>query len=81
MVLLHTIVGLIFIFPFLWYLIRHWFIYKSMRMSHYLLTGYLAMIVSMVVAISGIVLTYQAFFQTRISQTWDLVHIVTTFGL
>ncbi len=52
-----------------------------MRMSHYLLTGYLAMVVSLIVAISGIVLTYQAIFQTKISQTWDLVHIVTTFGL
>ena len=39
------------------------------------------MVVSLVVTISGIVLTYQAIFMTRISQTWDVIHIISTFGL
>lgn len=39
------------------------------------------MVVSLAVTISGIVLTYQAIFMTRISQTWDVIHIISTFGL
>lgn len=39
------------------------------------------MVVSLVVTISGIVLSYQAIFMTRISQTWDVIHIISTFGL
>jgi hypothetical protein len=45
------------------------------------LTGYFSMLTSVVLVVSGLVLTAQALFGTRISQYWDLVHVVATFGL
>jgi hypothetical protein len=81
MVFLHTVIGLIFIIPFAWYQIRHWLIYRSMTMTHIKLTGYFSMVVTILAAVSGLVLTYQAIFQTKISYGWDLAHIISTFAL
>ncbi|MEJ2335124.1 MAG: cytochrome b/b6 domain-containing protein [Gemmatimonadales bacterium] len=81
MVLLHTAIGLVFLVPFAWYQIRHWRLYQPRRMSHVKLTGYFAMGATIVAIVSGLVLTWQAVFQTRISYGWDLMHIVATFAL
>jgi len=80
-VLLHSIIGLIFIIPFTYYLIRHWNIYRTMPLNHYKFTGYVLAIISIVLIISGVLLTYQGAFQMKISKTWDLVHIIGTFAL
>jgi hypothetical protein len=81
MVFVHTVIGLVFIIPFAWYQIRHWLIYRAMSMTHIKLTGYISMVVVIIAAISGLVLTYQAIFLTKISYTWDVIHIVSTFAL
>lgn len=81
MVLLHTVIGLIFIIPFAWYQVRHWLVYRTMKMHHIKLTGYFSMIATVAAAVSGLVLTFQAVFQSKISSGWDLVHIITTFVL
>jgi len=80
-VLLHTVAGIVFVLPYLWYQVRHWRIYRSIRLSHVVLTGYFSMAASVALVVSGLVLTAQALFGTRISPHWDLVHIVATFGL
>lgn len=81
MVLLHTVLGLVFVVPFAWYQIRHWLLYRTAKMHHVKLTGYLAMIAVVVAGVSGLVLTYQALFQIKISKAWDMAHIVSTFAL
>ena len=81
MVLVHTVVGLVFMLPFLWYQLRHWHLYRRMPMTHFKLTGYFATVATLAAVVSGVVLTVQAVFQTRISYAWDLVHIVSTFAL
>jgi len=81
MVLLHTVVGLIFVIPFVWYQIRHWKAYRSLKMHNIKLTGYFAMAATIVAIVTGLVLTFQAVFQTKIGFGWDLVHIITTFVL
>ncbi len=81
MVLLHTAVGIVFLGPFAWYQLRHWLLYRPLRMSHVKLTGYFAMVATIVAIVSGVVLTVQALWATRISYAWDLVHIVATFAL
>ena len=81
MVLLHTVIGLIFVIPFTWYQIRHWLVYRSTKMHHIKLTGYFSMVAAAVAGISGLVLTYQAVLLTKISYGWDLAHIVSTFAL
>ncbi|MCP4412964.1 MAG: hypothetical protein GY808_10430, partial [Gammaproteobacteria bacterium] len=80
-VLVHTVIGLIFILPFIWYQIRHWQIYRSKLMNQLKLTGYFSMLSTIVAGISGLVLTYQALFHTKISYGWDLAHIISTFAL
>ncbi len=80
-VLLHTIVGMVFIIPFCYYMVRHWSIYRSMPMTHYKFTGYMLMAVSLMLIVSGVILTWQGAFQVRISKTWDILHIIGTFIL
>ena len=81
MVLLHTTLGLVFLVPYAWYQIRHWLIYKSTKLNHYKLTGYFSVAATALAGVSGVVLSYQAVFSTRISYAWDLVHIVSTFSV
>ena len=80
-VLLHTVAGIVFVLPYVWYQMRHWRSYRSIRLSHVVLTGYFSMLTSVVLVVSGLVLTAQALFGTRISPQWDHVHVVATFGL
>ena len=43
--------------------------------------GYLATAATLVAIVSGLVLTAQAVWGTRISYAWDRVHLVSTFAL
>ena len=79
MVLLHTLIGVVFLVPFIWYSYRHWRVHRRATLTHVKLTGWLSLAAMVVVSISGLILTYQALFGTRISYLWDMVHIVTTF--
>ena len=81
MVLLHTAVGLVFILPLAWYATRHWLQYRRTLVSHVKLTGYLSLASIAAAVASGLVLTWQAAFGSRISYAWDLVHIAATIGL
>jgi hypothetical protein len=80
-VVFHTLAGLAFVAPFAWYQARHWKLYRSIRVSHVVLTGYFAMLATIVLIVSGLVLTAQAIFSVRISRGWDLAHIWATFAL
>lgn len=81
MVLAHTAGGLVFIGPYAWYQVRHWQHYRNRSMTHHKLTGYFSMAATVVAAISGLVLTYQALFGPRISYGWDRIHIIATFAI
>ena len=80
-VLVHTVIGLAFVLPYAWYQLRHWRLYRQAAMTHVKLTGYLSLAATAVCAVSGLVLTAQAVWATRISYAWDLVHIVSTVAL
>jgi len=80
-VIVHTAAGLLFLPPYLFYQGRHWWIYRARPVSHFVVTGYVAFAMVAINAVSGVVLTCQALFGTRISYAWDTVHIVTTFGV
>jgi cytochrome c554/c'-like protein len=81
MVLLHTVAGLVFVLPYAWYQVRHWHLYRSLRWSHEMLTGYFSMASTFALGVSGIVLTVQAAMSTRISHWLDVVHVVATVAL
>ena len=80
-VIVHTLVGLVFVVPYVWYQIRHWQLYRSLPLTHVKLTGYFSLVAALALTVSGLVLTAQAAFATRISHGWDLVHVVATFAL
>ena len=80
-VVLHTGLGLVCVAPYIWYQLRHWRLYRARHLTHVVLTGYFSMVAAVAVAISGLVLSYQALFTTRIGYGWDLVHIIGTFAL
>ena len=80
-VLFHTAAGIAFVVPFLWYQLRHWSAYRSLRLSHVVLTGYFAMVAMVTLIVSGLVLTAQAIFATRIAPGWDRIHVIATFAL
>ncbi len=79
MILIHTGVGLLFLFPFLWYQYKHWMEYKSRSFNDVVVTGYISMIAVLVAIISGCILTYQAIFTTAISSLWRDIHLISTF--
>jgi hypothetical protein len=81
MVLFHTVAGIAFVAPFAVYQLRHWRIYRQIRLSHVKLTGYFALAATVALIVSGLVLTVQAIFATRISRAWDFAHLVATFAL
>jgi hypothetical protein len=81
LVLLHTIAGIVFLGPFLWYQVDHWWKYKGRPWSHYMLTGYVAFFVTFLSCLSGVVLTWDGFFGTHMSRPWHLIHLVTTLAI
>jgi hypothetical protein len=80
MVLVHTGAGLVFIIPYALYQMRHWSVYRRQTMTHVKMTGYLSLLATAICGVSGIVVTAQAVFATRIGYVWDTVHIVSTFA-
>lgn len=80
-VLSHTVLGILFLAPYVIYQLRHWRRYRAIPMSSVKLTGYFALVAAIVLSLTGIVLTLQAWFAPRISYALDVVHIVATFAL
>jgi hypothetical protein len=81
MVLIHTLVGLVFLPPILVYQVRHLAVYWSRPASPIKWMGYLASAATLVAIASGLVLTVQSIWGTRISYAWDTAHLIATFAL
>ena len=79
-VLIHTIVGLVFLVPYTVYQARHWWTNRPRPFNQHKLLGYLSLVTLMLTGISGLVLTWQAGWSTRISYAWDLVHLIGGFA-
>ena len=80
-VLIHTIIGLIFLVPVAWYAIRHWLLYREHVLTQTKLLGYLSVFILVAAVASGLVLTYQSVFRTRIGYFWRAAHDWTTIAL
>ncbi len=81
MVLVHTGLGLAFLIPSLVYQVRHVSVYWSRPSSAVKWMGYLATASTLVVIVSGLILTWQALFTGKIGYAWDLAHTLSTFAL
>jgi hypothetical protein len=75
-VLVHTLAGIAWLVPFIWYFAPHLARRWREPFSHLVLLGWLTGVLFVGTAISGVVITWQAAFGTRISATWDLVHTI-----
>lgn len=80
LVVLHTAMGLVVVIPYVIYQIRHWLSYRKNNLTQHKLLGYIAMVTAAITAVTGILLTYEAVFLTRINYLLDQVHIVVTFA-
>ncbi|HLG20891.1 MAG TPA: multiheme c-type cytochrome [Bdellovibrionota bacterium] len=79
-VLLHTVVGILWLVPYAVYQWTHWRGVRSQRLSHFKLIGYVTWVAITVCGVSGIVLTVEATWGTRIGYPWRLTHIVSCFA-
>jgi tetratricopeptide (TPR) repeat protein len=80
-VLLHVLLGLVFLAPFAWYPSRHWAGYRRHATTHYKISGYVAFGLVAALIVTGLVLTAQAAFGRRISHGWDRAHLVATLAV
>ncbi len=80
LVVIHTALGLVIVIPYIIYQIRHWLSYRKNNLTQHKLLGYIAMVTAAGAALTGILLTYQAVFLTRINYIADQIHIVATFA-
>lgn len=80
-VVLHTLLGLLFLLPVAWYCLRHWLLYRRHPLTHIKLLGYLGLFVLLVCLASGLVLAGQALFSIKIHYGWQGVHRWTTVAL
>jgi len=80
-VLWHTVIGIVMAAPVGWYVGRHWLCRFRGNFNHYQLLGYLTAVAILALFVSGVVLTWEALFDTRINYGWDLLHIIAGFVL
>jgi hypothetical protein len=81
MVVVHTVVGFVFLVPVLAYLGQHFLAYRTRPQGAVVWMGYAGTAAALAAILSGVVLTAQAAWGTRISYAWDQVHLVSTFAL
>ena len=75
-VLVHALAGVAFVLPYAWYQWHHWQTNRQRPFNQHKLLGYLSLVVLVPTVISGLVLTWQAGWGTRIDYDWDLVHLI-----
>ncbi len=80
-VILHTLVGVLFLVPCVVYLMQHIRAYRSYPSTHVKFSGYAAGAMTVVCCVSGVALTFESALGTRITYLWQTTHILTTFGV
>lgn len=79
-VLLHAVAGLLMLVPYGWYQTKHFLAWYRQKASVVMILGYLLMAMVLACIVSGLVLTWQAAMGPKISEMWDLVHLVSGLG-
>ena len=79
--LVHTVLGFLTLAPLAWYVTRHWMDYRKQALSDVLLLGYVGLAALVVCSFSGLVVTWEGLFQTRMLPLWRNTHLVSTLAL
>ena len=74
-VLLHTVLGLAIVIPLTLWQLSHWLATRKARRSFRKFCAYTGFWTMAVVAVSGLVLTWQAIFGLYVSHLWDQLHL------
>ncbi len=77
LVLLHTVAGLFLLVPYVRYQVAHFLDWFRQRLTAVMVLGYALATTVLTSLVTGLVVTWQAAFGTRLSPTWDLVHLVS----
>lgn len=78
--LLHVAVGLTLLLPFVGYLYRHLAVWSRQKWTVVMAIGYLLMLMVVACMLSGLMVTWRAVFGPKLSELWDLMHVVTGIG-
>lgn len=81
MVLVHTVLGLVFLVPYAVYQTRHLKEHLRWALEVVLLLGWLSGLALAVSVVSGLVVTWQAAMSYRISPGWRETHVVSSLSL
>jgi hypothetical protein len=76
-VLLHTLLGLLFVVPGVVYLVRHFAVWWRQKVTATMVLGYLLALLVVVCGVSGLVVTWQAALGPRLARFWDLTHLLS----
>jgi hypothetical protein len=80
-VLLHTLVGVVFVVPYAVYQTRHLRQTWRRPLNHVLLLGYTGGVALLAATVSGVVLTFESALGTGITYAWQIAHIVSGLAL
>ena len=78
--IVHTVVGFLFIGPYLYYQVKHWLVWWRQTVTPAMVLGYFLMIAVLTSMVTGILLTWQAAMGPRIAPLVDLIHLVSGIG-
>jgi hypothetical protein len=79
--LLHTLLGVALLLPVTWYVWVHWLDYRRYNLSDSVLLGYVTAAALLVCGASGLVVTVQGLFSTRMSPAWRAAHLWSTWAV
>ena len=79
--ILHTLIGIVTLVPLVWYLWLHWRDYQRLALTNVSLLGYLGLASLVICLISGVVVTWQGFLDTRMSELWRNIHLFSTLAV
>jgi len=78
-VIVHTVAGAVMLLPLAWYCGQHWLDYRRYAVSHIVVLGYVGLAALLVCALSGVVLTWQGFFELKMTPWLRQTHLYSTF--
>ncbi len=80
-VLLHTVLGLTLLLPCVYYQWRHLLVWYAQKASVVMVLGYVLMLMVLACLASGVVVAWQAAAGPRLTEAWDVIHLVSGFGV
>ncbi len=79
-VLLHVAVGLLLVVPYVVYQVRHFLVWYRQKWTVVMMVGYLLTAMVLACMVSGVAVSWDAWFEPKLSYVWDLIHVISGIG-